>query len=149
MSEKEVSIKIDLAIFVIGRKKFWVIYRIANCWREVKDMKNCSCPQGRLYKSEWKIKTSQWEQRFVTKPESDSLIGVMGTDEMGQPSPVALQSATISCWPPAMRIGEKCVSLREIPALDKEESEGAFFEEKCGKLCLSWCEGIRGRKENV
>ena len=99
-------------------------------------MKNCSCLRGRLYKSEWKMKTSQWEQRFAAKPESDSLIGVMGTDEMGQPSPVALQSETISHWPPALGIGEKCVSLREIPTLDKEESEGAFFEEKCRKLCL-------------
>lgn len=81
------------------------------------------------------MKTSQWEQRFATKPESNSLIGVMETGEigeMGQPSPVALQSETISHWPPALGIGEKCV----IPTLDKEESEGAFFEEKCRKLCL-------------
>ena len=55
---------------------------------------------------------------------------------MGQPSPVALQSESISHWPPEMGIGENCVSFREIPALGKEESEGAFFEEKCGKLCL-------------
>lgn len=60
-------------------------------------------------------------------------VGVMEADEMGQPSP-ALQSETISHWPPGVGYRRKVCVLKEIPTLDKEESEGAFFEEKCGSF---------------
>lgn len=62
----------------------------------------------------------------MTKPESSSSVGVLGADETGQPSPAALQ-AEINSWPPEMGAGERCVSLREIPASDKEESGRSFL----------------------